>query len=98
MPSLLSIRSIGVTPYTTVVDWLVWRGRDGSAPRQGHRELDAELVEGLREGYSGLEATDAAIIERALNGYLLLRILDGKRSTWLAGGNPPAGRLRRSRC
>jgi predicted transcriptional regulator len=45
-------------------------------PKKITVELDAELVESLREACAGLESSDAAIIERALDGYLLLRILD----------------------
>jgi len=49
---------------------------DGFAWRQGNVDLDAETVERTRSELGAGSESDAAVVERALNAYLLERLLD----------------------
>lgn len=43
-------------------------------------DLDAEIVERTRSAISGGAESDAAVVERALNAYLLGRMLDATQA------------------
>ena len=43
-------------------------------------ELDAELVSRAREEFGIAEQSDSAVVERALNAYLLARLLDATQA------------------
>ena len=58
-------------------------------------ELDREIIERTRAELGGSDESDAAVVERALNAYLLGRVLDTTQGQ--AGLSETPGAARRAR-